>query len=650
MAKYPPATTTPGTFRPVRGPVRLASVISLVLCLALLIPVGGARAESGESGWSQAAGVDGRTYFVGQHRSSDGTVAYCTDFEKLAPPNADRYEIGGPGGFVRSDGQQLSDRENAALSYLLHRWGSTTDNSAAASVQLAVWALTSPGMAWGSDRMESFVASEQLPADIVREARSMTDSAHAQAGPYSVEIDLAASPDGGGVTAAVSVRGASGERVGGLKATASVTGHFSLPGQAESTWISSAEVHTVEVQRTGLGGGELVVSVPVTPAAAVNWLVPDDEGVQRLLTASMLEPRQAASSIAALPAFQPLVSTQTSTGQASAGEPLHDVLTVTVAGSSDAANNGWLSLPGSGQTVSVEVVSTLWGPLPSRPRPSDEVPAETPKLGTVTTRVDGPGTYRTPELTLPGPGWYVWTESIDPGSAEPESASGHVLPWQSPFGVVPETTLVPWSPSVSTLLSTPNALVGDSVTDLVEITGMGPPDQTVDNEPAVELTMYGPLPALPDLRDDVPEGATVHSQTTVPMSNGHHTSPPFAGFAEPGCYTVVASFAGDAQNSPYTSKFGEPSETVCVENPPAPPAEEPGPPPVEMPDAPPVEHPEKPAAAVNPADSTFQEKPPELAETGLKSELVTGSALVFLGLGLACVRMGNRWQRKLKAE
>ncbi|WP_299165341.1 hypothetical protein [uncultured Arthrobacter sp.] len=618
----------------------------LLLAALLLVPqVQPSQAAPVGADWTRGAGVHAAVHFVGQYKDAHGRVAYCTDFERLAPDSSGGYDGGHSGGFIRSDGTELTAAENSALSYLLHRWGATSDNATAASVQLAVWALTSPGMAWDSPGMKAILRAEQLPADIVAEARSMTGTAFSEAGPYTVEIGLKPAASEGTVSAAVEVLGANGQPAAGLAAAAELSGPFTLAEKESSTWTSGEEPYRLKLLRTGLGSGSLKVSIPRTPAAAVQWLVPNRGDVQRLLFAAVVEPRDAAAAIADLPAFQPAVATKSSAARTHAGAAVHDILTVSSAPGAGNASVPWLSVPGTDAPVSVEVVSTLWGPLDSKPVLREIVPEETPRVGTVTTRVEGPGEYNTAELVVPAPGWYVWTESINPESALPAAAAPYVLAWQGQFGIAAETTFVPWVPEVRTQLSTNNALVGDQVTDAVTGSGFGPP--APGSEGTITLSMYGPLTERPLPVAEIPADARLHSEVTVPVLNGDQTSDAFAAFADPGCYTVVATYAGDEHTNAFTSAFGEPSETVCVDLPaPAEPAEptEPG----ESASPAAKDAPAAPAVSDGPAQAVPPLQRPELAQTGARAEVTAGAALVLLGLGLACLHQGGAFRRRTR--
>lgn len=96
---------------------------------------------------------------------------------------------------------------------------------------------------------------------------------------------------------------------------------------------------------------------------------------------------------------------------------------------------------GALQPVPVVVRSTLWGPLDEAPDRQSSVPPHTPSVCTVSTRAeDGPGEYETPDCVLPSPGYYVWTETIDPADTPEEKGGERFTAWASPFGAASEVT------------------------------------------------------------------------------------------------------------------------------------------------------------------------------------------------------------------
>lgn len=646
----PPYAVPAGTHtsvRPLRWASRLAAALVLAMCAWLLFPGGAAQASPVSGGWTQAAGLTGNNYFVGQHRSNAGRIAYCTDFKKLAPSYAGGYDEGHSGGFIRRDGQPLDDSGNAALSYLLNRWGATSDDRTAAAVQLAVWAMTSPGMAWGAAGMNAMVEEENLPEDVIRNAKWMTEESRSNAGPYTIRIELGDGREAGLIAqAGISVLGSAGTPVSGLAVQAHVSEAFAFDeGRRSVRWTSGTKPRVIDLKRTTLDSGQLSVTVSDTPAAGVRWLEPDRPDVQRLLTAAVLKPRKATAALAALPAFQPTVTTHTSAQTAEAGSQLHDVLTIGVAKTESNPLDRWLHQPVTGKPLSVEVVSTLWGPLPVKPGPSSTVPAGTPKAGTVTTRVSGPGEYRTPSLTVRTPGYYVWTESISPRSTKPESASAFVKPWQGKFGIAEETTLVPWEVGISTALSRNEATVGDVVTDEVTLTGLPPTSSGGDD---IELTMYGPLEQRPDRSAEIPEAAPVFATSTVPIANGTHQSGRFGPFTEAGCYTTVAHYPGDARTLSFTSAYGLADETVCVTADVEPAVDvEPATSGQELPAhtaAVPARPNPAPAPAPAPSAASQPAERQHLAETGFSSPTIAAVGVITLGLGLACGIL--TWRRR----
>lgn len=516
-----------------------------------------APAQAVAPGWRLAAGLGSAQLFVGQQQNDDGLLAYCSDYDLLGPGFSGGYRENTPGGFVRSDGTPLTEEQNGALSYLLLRWGQTNDNETAAAVQLSVWALSSPGRAWGSPGMQEILDKAKLPESAVALGRSLTDQSLTYAGPYRVEATVS-SPS----RAQVGVVTSSGAPVPGLDMQAKAGGSLSLAGASgDHSWTSGLEAQTLELQRQTFGAGTLNVQVMAAPKAAINWLVPASAKAQRLITSAVTTKLGEVVKLSAEEAFQPIVSTRTSEPRISWPGTLYDNLAVSTA---DGAP--WLTDPLTGEAVRLEVVSTLWGPFPERPSESPDVPEGAPAAGSVRTIVAGPGEYRTAPLPVSDPGYYVWTEQIDPASALPSTAKDFVKPWQSVFGKVSETSLLVWTPVLSTELSKHKAIQGSKVTDRVSLTGL--PPAAVKKPVPLTLTMYGPLPKIPEQSKEIPTGSQLFQSKSVPAVDGATVE--FGPLTEPGCYTVVATIAGSAEMDTLQSDFGEPSETVCVET--APPA------------------------------------------------------------------------------
>lgn len=565
-------------------------------------------------GWLLGPGLGSNELFVGQHRNSAGQWGYCTDFERLAPALAGGYSDGSSGPFVRSNGSPLTEAENGTLSYLLMRWGPTSDPQTAAAVQLAVWALTSSDRSWGTPGMAAILAMATLPASTVALGQQLSAQATALAGPYTLRVSFTR-----GDAAAVSVQSAAGNPVPDLALGATASGSVAFsPGPDGSVpagrqWSSGEGPEYLPVHRTSLAPGSVDVTAEQVPRAAVAWFMPARADAQRLLVSPITGTLSGTAAVEDTAPFQPTVTTVASAAPAGAGAMLHDELTV---GSADP--RGWLSDPGTGRAVSVDVVSSLWGPLPAAPAERATVPEGTALVGTVSTTVSGQGTYTTPGLAVQAPGHYVWTEAIAPQSAVPASAAPYLLGWQGRFGVATETSLVKWQPSVSTHLGADSPSAGASATDAITVSGL-PPATTAE----LTLTLYGPLAERPQEQPAVPAGVPQAAVQKIHAGNGPVDSAAIPALPA-GCYTAVVSVAAGAEHLEFTSPYGLASETLCLLDAPAP--EQTAPAALRLMG--------QPAAAV-----------PQLAQTGPAQWQLGAIAVGILGTGMACGIMTWRQRR-----
>ena len=102
-----------------------------------------------------------------------------------------------------------------------------------------------------------------------------------------------------------------------------------------------------------------------------------------------------------------------------------------------------------GQTLPIPVIirSTLLGPFDTAPAPAPQAPDGSSVVCRVETPAEhGPGSYSTPDCTVPAAGYYVWTETIDAADTPLEKGGARVRPWKSPFGSATEVTLVATPP------------------------------------------------------------------------------------------------------------------------------------------------------------------------------------------------------------
>ena len=163
--------------------------------------------------------------------------------------------------------------------------------------------------------------------------------------------------------------------------------------------------------------------------------------------------------------FAPRIQTQTSAAVVQPGDSLTDALHLSTHASSPAGPDwGVYTTPdGTFAPIPVVITSVLHGPFSVAPVESATPPAGGPVVCTVETlAAAGPRRYDSQPCTVPSPGFYVWTDSIDPARTPPAQGGTRLRPWTSPFGAAAETTLAPASLTLTTT-ATPNA-AGPSAT------------------------------------------------------------------------------------------------------------------------------------------------------------------------------------------
>ena len=196
--------------------------------------------------------------------------------------------------------------------------------------------------------------------------------------------------------------------------------------------------------------------------------------------------------------YMPSVTTETSQARAEPGAELYDKITV----------------EGVPDDEEVTVSSTLYYHGDDRPERQPNVPDHAEPVGTVETVVQGSGTYDTPTVTIDKPGYYTWVETIE-GTETME-------PWTSDYGISEETSIIPWSPKVTTKVSEQRAEPGAEIFDTLIIS-----DNKDGKELTVNSTLYGPFDHREEQGTELPEDApVVGSVETVITGNGEFQTDP----------------------------------------------------------------------------------------------------------------------------
>lgn len=267
-----------------------------------------------------------------------------------------------------------------------------------------------------------------------------------------------------------------------------------------------------------------------------------------------------------------------------------------------------LTVSGNKDSHELVVKSTLYGPYLTKPDfiqspnqhdgGSTTVPAGSKVAGTVSTTINGNGTFTTPEIEVTEKGWYVWVEEIE--------STTYTEEWHSNFGSADEYVVVPWEPNVETTVSDASGTVGAQIYDAIKvldlpgmwglpIDGKGDTDKWGNKNPELigkdrdpdkngdynlpdgwgtgadskedltaTFTMYY-SPTKPIRDDQIPAGAEVFDVVKAPLISGELRTTEFKAFDKAGWYTIVVTGGSDSGRlAKFQTDYGIPSETVHV--------------------------------------------------------------------------------------
>ncbi|SMX95172.1 hypothetical protein BSP109_02847 [Brevibacterium sp. Mu109] len=540
----PDVTPEPGTVHQSqrRGWRGLAFVFAVVLA-ATVVPMSSASAASLSKGHGITKAGD---VWYGSYRTGS-ELGYCGDpiagGATLYAPNANG---GASYGAVKTTTTwnprttgvgPLSATNVHRLAYVLAANGHTTNNSQAAHVSYAVRTfVTSPGGAKDT--------GTPYAGDIKSGGKKLVTEAKNFAGPYTIPLSVKAASDA--KSASVSAYrpvSAAGKTLTGYPGTLTITGPAVFALTKTRTLAASANGQPVALTSTGDGVVKVSVSYAKLPSTKLHYREPSKSNYQRILISGKTEPASAAGSYTANVPNQPQVITETADQVAAPGTSLTDTLHVSG------------MEPGS----SIVVSSTLYGPFNTRPAAADAPPGDAPKVGTVTTAVTadraGKATATTEGLKISTSGYYVWFETT--------AETNENLAWPGKFGQESETTLVKWSPEVSTATSDQRAEPGAELTDTLTVSGLQP-----GSTASVVSTLYGPFDERPEIADSVPDAAPVVGTVTTEVTAGDDgTVTAVTGaltVTERGYYVWHETIDVTAEQDGWAGKYGEESETTVV--------------------------------------------------------------------------------------
>lgn len=237
--------------------------------------------------------------------------------------------------------------------------------------------------------------------------------------------------------------------------------------------------------------------------------------------------------------FQPEIRTQVATVFVAEGESLVDQVTAAAA-----AGDVWTQVGGSYVPVLAE--GTLYGPYTEQPTQSATVPAGAPVAATETLTFNGPGTLDSPTtLRASEAGYYTWVWSIAKASQSASVAQYIRADATHDFGLVAETHIVPFTPTVTTQVEDRYpAISSEDLVDVLEFgveTGPGWLTKQ-DGTPVTTVwdgTLYGPFDVPLAESADVPAGAPVYGATQIVVDGAEQIEVPATPTGTSGFYTWV---------------------------------------------------------------------------------------------------------------
>ncbi|KQO09736.1 hypothetical protein ASF06_05630 [Agreia sp. Leaf244] len=438
--------------------------------------------------------ADDGVAWIGSYRLDDSSLVFCLEAGKKAPTGHD---------YAFVDAAQLgrfTADDLARLAYISRTSASSADPSEAAAGQLATWTIAGLNGRAPEYYAQRAGASAQAVLDRSRQLLATADGPLGASRSVSSSVALTEAGGEGRLTVTSSLTvdflstGPTVLSPGSHTATMRLSGAVFDDGSSERT-VSNGDVESIKT--TGQTPSSRVVAtvsyehLPYGSAFTAGRAADD---VQQVLVARQGSASGIATTTATVPStkgFQPVVATKTSASVAGAGDAISDELVVSAlapAPDSDVLS-GWglyrpSTPPAAGSVPAVDdngmlpipvvVESSLLGPFAEPIQPAEHAPADAPVVCTVEVRVDtGPGTYRTPECTLPGPGYYVWVERIDGSRTPADQGGARILPWQSPFGTASEVTVVAAPPAPAELSTPPAPVAVQSLAETGSATAPG---------------------------------------------------------------------------------------------------------------------------------------------------------------------------------
>jgi hypothetical protein len=448
-----------------RSAAPIAAVLGLVLARMLTPTASDAAVPPNAHDPCGTAGHDTcGTTGVGFYRASRYGVRWYGDFRGVGAASAhlfcidlrfwyasSDYRYRQTAGTLRNRDHEVVPLSNQRkLAYAIWRYGRSNRPSQQAAVMLYVHSLM-------GDARPGELDPEPLGPAVSSVYRRVALDADRYHGPYRIESRLPSTLVAGTRTeATVRVLSAEGVALPGVRLTLSANGTAAAPEQVRT---DGAGVARVPLTPTKASTMRLVLSTEPLAPARPRILAPTTSRArangQRL---AMPTAERVSTTVAAPVTASPSLTTAVSAQQVEPGDAIHDRVTLRGLGTRQAR-------------VQVE----LWGPFDTR----GEIRCTGAPYWQGSFVAEGDGTYATSPVQVDTAGYYSFRERLAPGP----STIGIV----APCAEATETTYARAHPTLATTAAPDVARPGSSVSDRIEVRGLG------RTAAEIEVELYGPF-------------------------------------------------------------------------------------------------------------------------------------------------------------
>ncbi|MBE6484482.1 MAG: LPXTG cell wall anchor domain-containing protein [Actinomycetaceae bacterium] len=568
--------------RKLKGIVSIASISLLTISV---VPAANAEAP----GWRSGAGYfTGASLHTGAEVSPEGESYMCAadggtasvtsksvtqgHMNPAAPVNSlDVRSLGGNRSATITDATQLGQ-----MAYVASTADISTDESAA-TAQIAI--IRAAGMYEGSvyEQAEhgtyASTNADKLKSPAENSA-ALAKEAERYGGPYTVQptLDL---PDGAtGSVGNVGAKSAAGNWLAGYSYTLEITGPavFESTGTTTVTGTTATATKAEAIRATASGEVTVELTVKDLPTSKA-WISTgvignatiQNQRAQNFIILNKKESLNGRASVRSTVDFSPQIATTVKSAKINKGDALVDTVT--------ASADNWINVPGTDTPAPVTATVDVYGPFASPVAPTTDGTAfASKKLGSYQLTFTGPGTQDTEgSITAPEEGFYFFQAHVDK-DAQGEYAA-YINEYGSEFFELSETTVAPWTPSITSKATQEDLGNGKAgIKDVITVTGM-PEDHTSFNgiqgwkadAQTITHSLYF-VPKQTELKEGVTEGLTALATVETPAKNGEYTINaadfPIDWDLGVGTYIVVSTYAGDSRTVAVTTSDMDENEQV----------------------------------------------------------------------------------------